>query len=117
MPGVNLVRQGQVLLAQLWTETTALAEKGSLSDFIDDAELVACIRRCINARRKTYRYVLPTQLLAKLADPTIDCRCLQASRGDAGAFDARTVAHGVIVPFDRDNDKVLGGSAEPYVSN
>jgi len=37
--------------------------------------------------------------------------------GHEGAFDARSIAHKVIVPFDRDNHRVLGGSPEPYVNN
>jgi hypothetical protein len=52
-----------------------------------------------------------------LADPSLDSKCLQALRGGAGAFDARSIAHEVIVPFDQDNENVLGGSQEPYVSN
>lgn len=47
----------------------------------------------------------------------LDSRYLEAARGGAGAFDARTIAHQVIVPFDQANDRVLGGSQEPYVNN
>ncbi len=49
----------------------------------------------------SYHYVLPTQLLAKCVDHRLDTHALQAGYDAAGAFDARTVAHGVIVPFDR----------------
>lgn len=33
------------------------------------------------------------------------------------AFDARSLCHRVIVPFDRENESVLGGSTEPYINN
>lgn len=50
-------------------------------------------------------------------DPTLDSHSLQAVYKKTGAFDARTVAHEVIVPFDQANHRVLGGSGEPYVNN
>jgi len=116
MSDVSLVRNGQLILERIWNDVTSSAETGPIQDFLKDAELVDRIRRSINSPTKTYRYVLPTQLLAKLANSSLDCRCLQAQRGGPGAFDARTLAHQVIVPFDRANHSVLGGSAEPYVS-
>ncbi len=75
------------------------------------------IRSCLTSNTKSYRYVLPTQLLSKSVDHTLDCRSLQAAYESAGSFDARTVAHKVIVPFDKENHNVLGGSNEPYVNN
>lgn len=80
-------------------------------------DLVEDIQASVNSRTKTYRYVLPTQVLAKAAVPSLDCRCLQAGRGGEGAFDARSLSHNVIVPFDRQNENVLGGSSEPYANN
>ncbi len=79
--------------------------------------LCEAIKRCINSKTKTYRYVLPTQLLAKVKDPSIDCRSIQVASGIQGAFDARSLCHKVIVPFDKTHENVLGGSTEPYVSN
>ncbi|MBN2379715.1 restriction endonuclease, SacI family [candidate division WOR-3 bacterium] len=80
-------------------------------------DITDTINRSINSKTKSYRYVLPTQVVAKLANPMLDARCLQTGRGGVGAFDARSVAHKVIVPFDKDNENVLGGSPEPYVNN
>jgi hypothetical protein len=81
------------------------------------ASLRQAIFDCLKSKTKTYRYVLPTQILCKCVDSSLDCRSLQAAFRSAGAFDARSVAHEVIVPFDRENHQVLGGSPEPYVSN
>jgi hypothetical protein len=83
----------------------------------EHAKIKGLIRDCLRSKTKSYRYVLPTQLLAKCVDSSLDCRSLQASFQSPGAFDARTIAHDVIVPFDRKNHEVLGGSPEPYVNN
>lgn len=83
----------------------------------ENDELIPLIRDCLLSPALTYHYVLPTQLLAKAADPSVDAHAIQAGFPSPGAFDARTVAHDVIVPFDRENERVLGGSPEPYVNN
>jgi hypothetical protein len=75
------------------------------------------IENSIASHTKTYRYVLPTQILAKLVDPSLDSRAVQGGGELSGSFDARSLCHQVIVPFDRDNHDVLGGSPEPYVNN
>lgn len=75
------------------------------------------VRESINSKTKTYRYVLPTQLLAKSVDSSLDSRSVQVECGLTGPFDARSLCHKVIVPFDRANHNVLGGSSEPYVNN
>ena len=80
-------------------------------------EIIDAVARSINSKTKTYRYVLPTQLLAKLVDAELDCRSIQASSGLEKPFDARSLCHDVIVGFDRANNDVLGGSAEPYLNN
>jgi len=79
--------------------------------------IAEAIELSINASIKTYRYVLPTQLLVKVIDPAMDCRSIQADCGLDRPFDARSVCQDVIVPFDRENQNVLGGSPEPYVNN
>ncbi len=114
---MTLTDKSEKILLKTWKEISHLAEAHKLEDWITDVSLLAVIRSCVNSRIKSYRYVLPTQILAKLADPSLDCHCLQASRGGPGAFDARTIAHSVVVPFDQANESVLGGSQEPYVNN
>lgn len=75
------------------------------------------IIECLASNTKTYHYVLPTQLLSKCVNHNVDSHSIQTAYGKKGAFDARTIAHGAIVPFDKANYNVLGGSSEPYVSN
>ena len=72
-----------------------------------DDKLQKAIYNCVNSKTKTYRYVLPTQLLAKVADISVDCRSLQATGQRKGAFDARSICDDIVVPFDKENDNVL----------
>lgn len=87
-----------------------------LKDFIDEKGIVEAIRRTVKGETTSYRYALPTQVLAKVLDPSLDCRCLQVKRGGVGAFDARSFCKKVIVPFNREHGNVLGTSEDPYVS-
>lgn len=114
MPESSLVADCRRILRDTWNEVRQNSES---KDYLADAELRVAIARSINSRTKTYRYVLPAQLVAKLADGTLDCTCVQAKRGGDGAFDARSIAQDVIVPFDQENDRVLGGAPEPYANN
>jgi|SRR5690348_12940055 len=109
-------RAAEILDAE-WKRISRAAKSAALKDSLPDQRLAKAISASINSKTKTYRYVLPTQIVSKMADPSLDSHCLQASRGGRGAFDARTIAHDVIVRFDQANENVLGGSQEPYVSN
>lgn len=80
-------------------------------------DLIDLIRASLTSKTKSYHYVLPTHLLAKCVNPSLDARAIQVSFGAAGAFDARSLAHGVIVPFDQENFSVLSGAPEPYANN
>ncbi len=117
-PLASLIEEGAKILAKHWQEIEKIAhEKGVLPDVIKDQALVEAISRSINSGTKSYRYVLPTQILAKLVDPSVDCHALQAGQGNEKAFDARSICGRVIVPFDHDHENVLGGSGDPYVNN
>jgi hypothetical protein len=75
------------------------------------------IGRLVNSGQTAIRFCLPTQLLGKLVDPGLDAMCLQKGDGGAGRWDPRGFATKVIVPWNRDNQSVLGPSGDPYVSN
>lgn len=113
----ELVTAARQLLESYWQSICQTAEVGDLKDVLEDVALRQMIRESVRSKTKTYRYVLPTQILAKAVDASVDVRSLQVHKGKEGAFDARSVAHEVVVPFDQQNHRVLGGSAEPYVSN
>ena len=109
-------KAAEILQAE-WKKISELAEAGKLNDALSDPKLIQAIKESINGATKTYRYVLPTQVVSKLADASLDSRSIQAARGKPGSFDARSVAHRVVVPFDQSNENVLGGSQEPYINN
>lgn len=114
----ELVGKCQVALVALWDKVrTAFSQETAPQDPIQEQALADAIRRSVNSATKTYRYVLPTQLTAKLTESSLDCRCVQAGRTGKGSFDARSICDAVVVPFDKANHDVLGGSPEPYVNN
>ncbi len=109
------ITQCRARLKSLWAATQS-APPNEEWQGIPESIRVA-IRAIVNSRTKTYRYVLPTHLLAKAVDPSLDCSSVQATSGRRGAFDARSLCHEVIVEFDSENSNVLGGSKEPYINN
>jgi hypothetical protein len=65
----------------------------------------------------TYRYMLITAVLGKAADSRIHPRAVQAGSSLKGAYDARSLCHGILVPFERKHlNNALGGSNEPYLN-
>ena len=99
----------------------AIAEKVLLAAFrtrclkVDD--ISKQIRRVLNGTHKTYKYILVNGLLAKATNNKVNPICLQAGANHEGAFDARSLCHNVLVPFERDFLKnALGGSNEPFLN-
>lgn len=113
----GLVESSRLAWEAAWNSLIEDTRVGTAGRPLDDAKLVEAIRLSINSKMVSHRYVLPTQVLAKYVNSDLDARCIQAQRGGDGSFDARTIAHKVIVPFDKKNLNVLGGSTEPYVNN
>lgn len=75
------------------------------------------ITNVLRGTHKTYRYVLFTALLAKATNEGVDILSLQAKDNSRGAFDARSLCHKVVVPFERDYiPHSLGDSNEPYLN-
>lgn len=81
------------------------------------AKQQADIKAIILGTHLTFRYLLITALLAKVAEPRIHMRSLQTGAALDGAYDARSLCHKVWVPFERSAlDCKLGGSNEPYLN-
>jgi hypothetical protein len=84
----------------------------------EDIKIVNNIEEVIVGSQKTYRYILITALLALATEPKVNPLCLQASSSMEGAYDARSLCHKVIVPFEKKYlEDRLGGSNEPYLNN
>lgn len=109
-------RASQVLQGE-WERVVQLCEEGAeLPSFVSE-ELATKVEQTTNCPMLSYRYVLLTQLLAKIADPSLNATIFQLGDGAPGRFNARTFCQHVVVPFDQANYRVLGGSTDPYVSN
>lgn len=75
------------------------------------------IKEVIQGTHKTYKYILVNGLLAKATNENINALALQAGADLKGAYDARTLCHKVIVPFERNFlQNALGGSNEPFLN-
>lgn len=75
------------------------------------------ISEIIDGSHKTYKYILLTGLLAKATNGKVNALSLQAGAPLKGAYDARSLCHKVLVPFERNFlQNVLGGSNEPFLN-
>lgn len=70
----------------------------------------------VNSKVQSIRYAVITQILGRIADPKRSVMMLQLGGSEEGAWDARSFATAVIVPWERENQQVIGGSPDPYVS-
>lgn len=102
---VDKSKARKVLLAAYWNKKEANDTLGKK------------IREILNGGHKTYKYVLVTGLLAKATEKSVDPLSLQAQDSSAGAYDARSIAHQVLVPFEREYvPNSLGNSNEPFLN-
>lgn len=75
------------------------------------------ISKIILGNHLTFRYMLLTALLAKATNNNINALALQTSSSLSGAYDARSLCHQVVVPFERKYMScLLGGSNEPFLN-
>ena len=75
------------------------------------------IEKILHGSHKTYRYILVNALLAKAANENINILSLQKGDGTDGKYDARTLCHKVIVPFETLKlPGCLEGSNEPFLN-
>jgi len=75
------------------------------------------IKDILSGTHKTYKYLLVNALLAKSVSQKVDPFSLQAGDDSKGAYDARSLCHQVLVPFERKfYTGSLGGSNEPFLN-
>lgn len=90
----------------------AFVEAELLSD-----EIGQKISEILRGTHKTYRYILVTALLAKSTNGEISILSLQKGDGEGGKFDARSLCHKVLVPFETLKlPGCLGSSNEPFLN-
>ena len=82
-----------------------------------DDEIASIISTVLGGTHKTYRYILVNALLAKATNQNVDALSLQKGDGKGGKFDARTLCHNVLVPFEKLKlPGCLGDSNEPFLN-
>lgn len=82
-----------------------------------DDNIGNAIDNILSGSHKTYRYILVTALLAKAENEKINILALQKGDGKKGKYDARSLCHKVIVPFETLKlPHSLGGSNEPFLN-
>ncbi len=81
-----------------------------------DATPAQLIQQILSAKDVTFKYLLITGILAKLTNPSAHPRAIQASSSLSGAYDARSLCHSIIVPFEKTKGNLWGLSNEPYVN-
>lgn len=91
---------------------TAFTEAESVNDSTGKK-----ISEILKGTHKTYRYVLVTALLAKATNEDVDILSLQKGDGSNGKYDARSLCHKVVVPFETIKlQGCLGNSNEPFLN-
>lgn len=99
------------ILNDLWQKYVV----GQAEDSIDD-KLSAKIDEIMESNQLTFRYILANAALAKAANDSIHTRALQSGARLNGAYDARSLAHTVLIPFEVSKGNLFGMSREPFVN-
>ncbi len=82
-----------------------------------DDDIAQTIRSVLTGTHKTYRYILVNALLAKATNEKVNILSLQKGDGKGGKFDARSLCHKVVVPFEKLKlPGCLGDSNEPFLN-
>jgi hypothetical protein len=93
------------------------AKEAARLDYYPLSAHAASLKRVVTGSHLTYRYMMVTALLAKATNEAINPLAVQAKADIENAFDARSLCHAVIVPYEASLFKsALGGSNEPYLN-
>ena len=86
----TLTEKCKQYLQARWDYITSLCADGEPPDFLghQHTSLKALVGDCLTSSIKSYHYVLPTQILCKVVDPSLDAHSLQAAWG-VGAHSTR----------------------------
>ncbi|MCK4477593.1 restriction endonuclease, SacI family [Candidatus Bathyarchaeota archaeon] len=109
------LEKAKILIKKEW----AYVESHPSGNFLDPKKHgteIMQIGNVLQGNELTYRYILVTSALAKAVNPKIHFRALQKGSKLQGAYDARSVAHKVLVPFEKSHGERLGGSNEPFLN-
>jgi hypothetical protein len=80
------------------------------------ASMATAIDAVMGASDVTFKYILVTAFVAKIVDRRIHARALQTSCDLVQSYDARSVCHKAVVPFEKTKGNLFGLSNEPFVN-
>lgn len=105
-------------MATVDIKTAALILERALLEAAEiDDEISVIIKTILRGTHKTYRYILVNALLAKATNSDVDALSLQKGDGKGGKYDARSLCHKVLVPFEKLKlPGCLGDSNEPFLN-
>lgn len=101
--------EAKIALERAWQ-----ASEHDLEGF--DRNLASMIKEVLDGSGITYRYILITGILAKLVNTKAHPRAIQRRSKLPGAYDARSLCHSVVVPFEHTKGDLWGLSNEPFVN-
>ena len=105
-------------MATVDTKTAALIlDRALIEASLVEDEIASIITTVLRGTHKTYRYILVNALIAKATNSKVDALSLQKGDGKGGKFDARSLCHKVLVPFEKLKlPGCLGDSNEPFLN-
>ena len=114
---MSFLEESKTLLDELWIQGDGLPD-GLSTEIIHDIDLLLN-----DDAGQTYPFALIAQLLGPTVDIRLDPLSIQVScktsHGipEGAAWDARSLAHKVVVPWNQTNEYPLGTANQPYVNN
>lgn len=102
-------RQAALVLERAWTKVDDLRE-------VPSEWAISCLNAVFEAKDVTFKYILVTGLLGKCTNHKIYSRALQTSSALKHSYDARSLCHKVVVPFEKTKGDMWGLSNEPFVN-
>jgi hypothetical protein len=76
----------------------------------------AAIDGVMSASDVTFKYILVTGYVAKFTNPRVHARALQTGSSLRESYDARSVFHKAVVPFEKAKGNLFRLSNEPFVN-
>jgi hypothetical protein len=116
MGSMTFFDEATEVLSELW-ETADAPSSSIPSEIVEDISILLG-----DKGGQSYPYALLTQVLGATTDPNLDPKSIQRSSKDThgiaehAAWDARSLAHKVVVPWNQSVEYPLGTANEPYVN-
>ncbi len=108
----TIYQRAQIVLDRAWQ--SAMNADANSNEGVCDPLLIDDI---FNSSEIGYKKAIIIQVTAKATDSSLDAQALQKSSEVLGAWDARSFATKVFVPWNSKNGSLLGSSDDPYVSH